>query len=289
MFERVVGQPGEHAPVSQLAGAGQDGRIIHPAEATQSAPRRRKMSEFTPGTVVLVGGGPGDPDLLTIGGLRAVRAADVIAYDRLAPLGVLTEAKPGAVLIDVGKIPRGPQTPQDQINQLLISHAQAGALVVRLKGGDNYLFGRGGEEALACAAAGVSVQVIPGVSSALAAPALAGIPVTHRGLSQGVTIVSGHVPPTDDRSELDWAAIARTRTTLVILMGVKYLPEIVATLLAAGLDAATAAAIVISAGSPQMRVLRAPVSRIAAVAADAGVEPPAITVIGAVAELELGS
>ena len=130
------------------------------------------MSEFTPGTVVLVGGGPGDPDLLTIGGLRAVRAADVIAYDRLAPLGVLTEAKPGAVLIDVGKIPRGPQTPQDQINQLLISHAQAGALVVRLKGGDNYLFGRGGEEALACAAAGVSVQVIPGVSSALAAPAL---------------------------------------------------------------------------------------------------------------------
>ena len=247
------------------------------------------MSEFTPGTVVLVGGGPGDPDLLTIGGLRAVRAADVIAYDRLAPLGVLTEAKPGAVLIDVGKIPRGPQTPQDQINQLLISHAQAGALVVRLKGGDNYLFGRGGEEALACAAAGVSVQVIPGVSSALAAPALAGIPVTHRGLSQGVTIVSGHVPPTDDRSELDWAAIARTRTTLVILMGVKYLPEIVATLLEAGLDAKTPAAIVSSAGSPQMRVLRAPVSRIAAVAADAGVEPPAITVIGAVAELELGS
>lgn len=247
------------------------------------------MSEFMRGTVVLVGGGPGDPDLLTLGGLRAVRAADVIAYDRLAPLEVLAEAKPGAELIDVGKIPRGRQTPQDQINQLLISHAQAGRLVVRLKGGDNYLFGRGGEEALACSAAGVGVQVIPGVSSALAAPALAGIPVTHRGLSQGVTIVSGHVPPTDDRSELDWAAIARTRTTLVILMGVKYLPEIVTALLDAGLDAATPAAIVISAGSPQMRVLRAPVSRIAAVAMDAGVEPPAITVIGAVADLELGS
>ena len=125
------------------------------------------------------------------------------------------------------------------------------------------------------------------MSSAIAGPGLAGIPVTHRGLSQGVTIVSGHVPPGDDRSDLDWAALARSRTTLVILMGVKYLPEIVAELTRAGLDPATPAAIVISAGTPQMRVLRASLGRIAQLAADAGVEPPAITVIGAVAALEL--
>lgn len=245
------------------------------------------MSDLRPGTVVLVGGGPGDPDLITVGGLRAVREADVIIYDRLAPLAVLDEARPDAERICVGKVPRGQQTSQVDINALLVAHAKAGKKVVRLKGGDNYLFGRGGEEALECAAAGVPVQVIPGVSSSLAAPALAGIPVTHRGLSQGVTIVSGHVPPADERSDLDWPALVRSRTTLVILMGVKFLPEIVATLGEAGLDDATPAAVVMCAGSPRMRVLRAPVSQIAQLAAAEGVEPPAVTVIGAVAGLEL--
>lgn len=239
------------------------------------------------GTVVLVGGGPGDPDLITVGGLRAVQQADVIVFDRLAPLAVLEEARPDAEKIDVGKIPRGPQTSQDEINAILISHARRGLRVVRLKGGDNFLFGRGGEEAIECAAAGIPVEVIPGVSSSIAAPALAGIPVTHRGLSQGVTIVSGHVPPHDPRSELNWAALATTRTTLVILMGVKYLPEIVAELLAAGLDDQTPAAIVMNAGSDQMRVLRAPVIQIAEVAEREGVVPPAITIIGAVAALDL--
>ena len=247
-----------------------------------------RPGSYSPGSVILVGGGPGDPDLITVAGLRAVRQADVIIYDRLAPLAVLEQARPDAELIDVGKIPRGAQTSQHDINALLVSHARAGKRVVRLKGGDNYLFGRGGEEALECAAAGVPVRVIPGVSSALAAPALAGIPVTHRGLSQGVTIVSGHVPPGDERSELDWASLARTRTTLVVLMGVKYLPEIVAELLASGLPTDTPAAIVMSAGSPQMRVLRGRVADIALLAADQGVEPPAITIIGAVAGLELG-
>ena len=247
-----------------------------------------RPGSYSPGSVILVGGGPGDPDLITVAGLRAVRQADVIIYDRLAPLAVLEQARPDAELIDVGKIPRGAQTSQDDINALLVSHARAGKRVVRLKGGDNYLFGRGGEEALECAAAGVPVRVIPGVSSALAAPALAGIPVTHRGLSQGVTIVSGHVPPGDERSELDWASLARTRTTLVVLMGVKYLPEIVAELLASGLPTDTPAAIVMSAGSPQMRVLRGRVADIALLAAGQGVEPPAITIIGAVAGLELG-
>ncbi|MGI5950283.1 MAG: uroporphyrinogen-III C-methyltransferase [Brooklawnia sp.] len=246
------------------------------------------MTELTSGSVTLVGGGPGDPDLITVAGLRAVQLADVILFDRLAPQALLAEASPEAELVDVGKIPRGQQTPQEEINALLVSHARAGKKVLRLKGGDSYLFGRGGEEALACTEAGIPVQVIPGVSSAIAAPALAGIPVTHRGLSQGVTIVSGHVPPGDSRSDLDWAAMAQTGTTLVILMGVKYLPQIVAALLGARMAPQTAAAIVVNAGSPQMRVLRAPLDRIAEVAQAEGVEPPAITIIGAVAGLDLG-
>ena len=132
-----------------------------------------------PGTVTLVGGGPGDPDLITVAGLKAVRQADVVLYDRLSPVEVLDEAPEGCVLLEVGKIPRGPFTPQEEINRLLIEHAQAGRRVVRLKGGDPYVFGRGGEEWLACAEAGVPVRVVPGVSSAIAGPALAGVPVTR--------------------------------------------------------------------------------------------------------------
>lgn len=245
------------------------------------------MSQIEPGSVVLVGGGPGDPELITVGGLRAIQQAEVILYDNLAPQAVLTEAAADAELIDVGKLPRGEQTSQEEINALLIRHAQAGRRVVRLKGGDSYLFGRGGEEAIACAEAGIAVRVIPGVSSAMAGPALAGIPVTHRGLSQGVTIVSGHVPPGDERSQLDWRALAAGGTTLVILMGVKYLPQIIAELSAAGLDAATPAAIVERAASAQMRVVRAPMGRLTAIAEQVGIQPPAITVIGAVAELDL--
>ncbi len=153
------------------------------------------MSDAAPGRVILVGGGPGDPDLLTIGGLKALRRADVVLYDHLAPLACLDEVRPGTVLVDVGKIPRGPQTPQEDINALLVEHARAGATVVRFKGGDAFVFGRGSEEWQACAAAGIPVEVIPGVSSAIAGPALAGIPLTHRGLSQSFTVVSGHVGP----------------------------------------------------------------------------------------------
>jgi uroporphyrin-III C-methyltransferase / precorrin-2 dehydrogenase / sirohydrochlorin ferrochelatase len=239
------------------------------------------------GWVTLVGGGPGDPALLTEGGRRAVRAADVVLYDRLAPLAVLAEAAPGAELVDVGKVPRGRHTPQEAINDLLVQHAQAGRRVVRLKGGDSFVFGRGGEEAQACTAAGVPVRVVPGVSSAIAAPALAGIPVTHRTLSQGFTVVSGHVPPGDPRSDVDWVAHATSRTTLVVLMGVANLHAICRTLQSAGLAPGTPVAVVTDAGSPEMRVLRAPLADIAAVSAAAGVEPPAVTVIGEVAALSL--
>ncbi|QQS01574.1 MAG: uroporphyrinogen-III C-methyltransferase [Austwickia sp.] len=249
--------------------------------------------DLEPGTVTLVGGGPGDPGLITVQGLHAIRQADVLVYDRLAPLECLAEARPSAELVDVGKIPRGRQTPQERINEILVAEAAAGKRVVRLKGGDAFVFGRGGEEWQACTAAGVPVHVVPGVTSAVAIPELAGIPVTHRSLTQGFTVVSGHVPPGDPRGTVDWAALARARTTLVILMGVKYLPEIVAALREAGLDDGTPAAVIAShlqAGGHTAaadQVLRGELADIAALSAGAGIEPPAVVVIGSVVALHL--
>ena len=246
------------------------------------------QAELTPGEVVLVGGGPGDPDLLTVAALRALRQADVIVHDRLGANAALADVSTETELISVGKIPRGPFTPQEDINALLIDLARKGLRVVRLKGGDNYVFGRGGEEWLACAEAGVPVRVIPGVTSAVSVPALAGIPVTHRGLTQGFTVVSGHVPPGDPRCTIDWAALAATGTTLVLLMAVKNLPQIAAALMEAGLDASTPAAVVADGSTAAQATWHAPLSDIADVAASAGVAPPAIVVIGEVAGLSLG-
>lgn len=239
----------------------------------------------TPGSVTLVGGGPGDPDLLTIAGLRALQAAEIILTDHLAPdvSGLVNDTE----IVNVGKTPHGPATPQERINELLIDHARAGRAVVRLKGGDSFVFGRGGEEYLACSAAGIPVRIIPGVTSAVAAPALAGIPVTHRGLSQGFTVVSGHVAPGDPRSDLDWAALARTRTTLVLLMGVTHLAAITEALVQGGLPAETPAAIVTKAASPDMAVVRGTLATIAGLADVEGVRPPSITVVGDVAALDL--
>ncbi|WP_201467299.1 uroporphyrinogen-III C-methyltransferase [Janibacter melonis] len=234
----------------------------------------------TTGRVLLVGGGPGDPGLLTIAGRDALAVADVVVTDRLAPLAAIVEHAPQAEVIHVGKIPRGDFTPQERINELLVEHALAGRTVVRLKGGDGYLFGRGGEEWQACAAAGVPVEVVPGVSSAFAVPALAGIPVTHRGLSQGVVVVSGHVAPEDPRSEVDWAALATSRLTIVVLMGVATLGSIARALVAAGMPADTPAACVADGASPQQRSVRAPLSGIAAAADEGAFAPPALTVIG---------
>jgi uroporphyrin-III C-methyltransferase len=233
--------------------------------------------------VVLVGGGPGDPGLLTVAGLGAIREADVVVADRLAPLAVLEQVRPGTEIIDVAKIPRGEFTPQEEINRLLIAHAAAGKCVVRLKGGDNFVFGRGGEEWQACAAAGIDVQVVPGVSAALAGPALAGIPVTHRSLNQGFSVVTGHVPPGDPRSTVDWSALARSGTALIVLMGVANLAAIAQALIAGGLDPSTPAATVSNAGYPGQRSVRASVADIAAVTAAAGLTAPAVTVIGSVA------
>ncbi len=247
--------------------------------ADATAPRTRTGV----GRVTLVGGGPGDPGLLTVAGLEAIRRADVIICDRLAPLAVLSQARSDAEIVDVAKIPRGAYTSQERINALLVEHATAGADVVRFKGGDNFIFGRGGEEWQACAAAGIEVTVIPGVSSATAGPALAGIPLTHRQLTQGFTVVSGHAAPGDPASTLDWAALARANTTLVVLMGLATLPAITATLVAEGLDPVTPALTIADAGLPSQRVVGGTVADIAARTADAGFTPPAVTVIGAVA------
>jgi uroporphyrin-III C-methyltransferase len=241
------------------------------------------------GEVTLVGGGPGDPDLLTIGGLRALRDADVVLYDHLAPLACLAETKPGAVLVDVGKLPRGRQTAQTDINALLVEHARTGATVVRFKGGDPFVLGRGSEEWLACAEAGIPVRVIPGVSSAIAGPELAGIPLTHRGLTQSFSVVSGHVGPDHPASTVNWDALAHESGTIVILMGVAHLGEICAGLVARGLAADTPAAIVARAATPDQRTLRGTVGTLPGIAAEAGVEPPALTVIGAVVDLQLHS
>lgn len=243
--------------------------------------------DFPPGSVVLVGGGPGDPGLMTVAGLAAIREADVIVHDRLGALKSMEQAREGAEIINVGKIPRGAFTPQEEINSILVDRARQGLRVVRLKGGDNYVFGRGGEEWLACRDAGVPVRVIPGVTSAVSVPALAGIPVTHRGLTQGFVVVSGHVPPSDPRSEVNWAALATSNLTLVVLMGVQNLPEIAAELQRNGLPADTPAAVVADGATPGQLTLRAPLSSIADASARSGVRPPAIVVIGQVAALEL--
>ncbi|KGN31925.1 uroporphyrinogen-III C-methyltransferase [Knoellia sinensis KCTC 19936] len=232
------------------------------------------------GRVTLVGGGPGSVDLLTVGGLRAIREADVLVCDRLAPLSALNEARPDAEVIHVGKIPRGAFTPQETINDVLVKHALAGRHVVRLKGGDNYVFGRGGEEWNACVAHGIRVEVIPGVTSAVAVPALAGIPLTHRGLTQGFVVVSGHVGPGDERNDANWAALAQSGLTIVILMGVAALAEISETLIAHGMDPATPAACIADGAMPSQRSARATLADIASVAADEDLTPPAITVVG---------
>lgn len=238
------------------------------------------------GRVTLVGAGPGDPGLLTVAGREAIETADVVVADRLAPWEALAWAPPHAEVVDVSKIPFGRSTSQDEINRILVERARAGHHVVRLKGGDSYVFGRGFEEVQACAAAGVPTTVIPGVTSSVAAPELAGVPVTHRGLVQGFTVVSGHVPPGHPDSTVDYAALARSGTTLVVLMGVRTLPAIAEALVEGGLDGATPCALVADASLPSQRSLRTTLAKAATESAAAGIGAPAVAVIGHVAALE---
>lgn len=254
----------------------------------QSASRHDSPATVSRGRVIIVGGGPGDPGLLTVAGRAALAAADVIVTDRLAPVGALHGIAPRAQIIDASKIPGGRRTEQYEINAMLIEHALAGRTVVRLKGGDGFVFGRGGEEADECVRAGVTVEVIPGVSSAIAAPAAALIPVTHRGLTQGFTVVSGHVPPDHPDCTVDYAALARTNTTIVLMMAVGNLNAITRALIDAGMPDTTPAAVIADGTLAGQRELRGDLGTIAAAAHAAGVRPPATTVIGAVAGFVAG-
>src|SRR5919202_438275 len=215
--------------------------------------RRRGPRAVTPGTVYLVGAGPGDPRLGTPPALGVIPRADVILHDRLIPLEALRGARDDAEVIDVGKIGGGEQVPQEETTRLVVEYALAGRDVVRLKGGDPFVFGRGGEEAQACRAAGVPFEVVPGVTAGVAAPAYAGIPVTHRGLASAVAFVTGHEDPAKPETAIDWEALARFPGTLVLYMGVGTLPEISERLIAAGRDPAEPAAVLSSRTPPPQR------------------------------------
>ncbi len=231
-------------------------------------------------TVFLVGSGPGDPGLITVRGLDLVRRAEVLVVDRLAGTELPLEAPEGCLVIDAGKAPGRVAMTQDEINACLVEHGLAGRMVVRLKGGDPFVFGRGSEEAEALRAAGVGYEVVPGISSAIAAPSAGGIPVTHRGLATHVTIVTGHEDPAKAETQTDWAALARAGGTLVLLMGVGRLGAIAAALVAGGRDPATPVGIVERGTLPTQRVTTGTLATIAADAEAAGVRSPAVTVVG---------
>ena len=255
------------------------GRLDRPTEAgADSTP----TMDARPGTVALVGAGPGDPELITVRGRRLLAAATVVIADRLAPGLLLDELGPHVELVDASKIPYGPQATQDEINRIIVDRAKAGAFVVRLKGGDPYVFGRGGEEVLACAAAGVPVLVVPGVTSAIAVPGAAGIPVTHRGVTHEFTVVSGHVAPGHPNSLVDWAALGRMRGTICVLMGLTHLAAIAEALIAGGRPPTTPAAVIQDGTTTHERVVTAPLRDLAAAAQAAGLRTPAMAVVGEV-------
>lgn len=236
-----------------------------------------------PGIVHLVGAGPGDPGLMTARALELIARAGVILYDRLIPEGALGGARKDAELIYVGKRPGNPAMPQEEISRLLVERARGGAEVVRLKGGDPFVFGRGGEEAEALAAEEIAFEVVPGVTAGVAAPAYAGIPVTHRDDASAVAFVTGHEDPAKGESAIDWKALARFPGTLVFYMGVKRLPEIAAKLIEAGRDPGQPAAVIERGTLPGQRVLESSLASIAAEAEAAAIRPPALTVVGEVA------
>jgi uroporphyrin-III C-methyltransferase/precorrin-2 dehydrogenase/sirohydrochlorin ferrochelatase len=261
--------PRRSAAVRDAVVAGlRDGTLVAPQHRTRKA------------GVALVGGGPGDPDLITVRGRRLLAEADVVIADRLGPRDLLDELPPHVEVIDAAKIPYGRAMAQEAINAALIEHAKAGRAVVRLKGGDPYVFGRGMEEAEALAEAGIPVTVVPGVSSAISVPGAAGIPVTHRGVAHEFTVVSGHVAPDDPRSLVDWPALAQLRGTLVLLMAVERIGAIADTLIAGGRAADTLVAVVQEGTTAAQRRVDATLATVAAKVVAEGVRPPAVVVIG---------
>ena len=237
------------------------------------------------GSVALVGGGPGDPELITVRGRRLLFEADVVVTDRLAPRSLLAELDPTVEIIDCGKSAHRHNLTQDQINDVIVDRALRGLRVVRLKGGDPFVFGRGSEEAAVCVAAGIDVQVVPGITSAIAAPAAAGIPVTHRGLAADFAVVSGHRDPGRAEAGWNWPELAVGPATLVLLMSMDTLADISAELIEHGRPSDTPAAAIHRATLPDQRVVRSTLGRLAAEVAAAGLTAPSVVVIGAVAAL----
>jgi uroporphyrin-III C-methyltransferase/precorrin-2 dehydrogenase/sirohydrochlorin ferrochelatase len=254
-----------------------DGSIADRASRTAAGDR--------PGSVVLVGGGPGDPGLITVRGRQAIAQADVVLADHLAPQSLLASLPADVEVIDASKLPRGRSMAQEQINALLIEHARAGRRVVRLKGGDPFVFGRGMEELEACVAAGVAVEVVPGITSAIAVPALAGIPVTHRGLTHEFVVVSGHLPPGHPQSLVDWSALGRLRGTVVVLMGVDTAPAIAAALIEHGRPGTTPVAIISDGSMSTQRTVRTTLAGLPKTVIDEDIRPPAVWVVGGVVDL----
>ncbi|MGP4024238.1 uroporphyrinogen-III C-methyltransferase [Actinomadura sp. 3N407] len=243
--------------------------------ALESRHSRRK-----PAGVALVGGGPGDPGLITVRGRQLLAMADVVVTDRLAPGGLLDELATDVEVIDAAKIPYGRTVTQDVINEYLVEHAREGRFVVRLKGGDPFVFGRGGEEALYCARHGVPVTVVPGITSAVAVPSAAGIPVTHRGVAQEFHVVSAHVPPGHEDSTVDWEALGRANGTIVLLMAVERMKLIASALMRYGRSSDTPVAVIQDGTLPGQRSLTATLGTVADAMAAGEVRPPAIVVVG---------
>lgn len=243
-----------------------------------------KPKEISTGKAWLVGAGPGRADLITVRGLRALQAADVVIYDRLIDRELLNEARPDAELIFVGKRPDHHTMTQNEINRLLVAQVQSGRQVVRLKGGDPFVFGRGGEEALALVAAGLPYEIVPGVSSALAVPAYAGVPVTQRNIATSFAVITGHEAAGKADSQTDWDALARI-PTLVVLMGVAQIASIAQALMAAGRSGETPAIAISQGGTDQQRSVRARLADLPAAIAAARLLAPAVIVIGDVAAL----
>jgi len=237
------------------------------------------------GTVALVGGGPGDPELITVRGRRLLARADVVVADRLAPPELLSELPAHVEVIDAAKIPYGRAMAQEAINDVLIERARAGAFVVRLKGGDPFVFARGYEEVIACAEAGIPVTVVPGVTSAIAVPALAGVPVTHRGVNHEFVVVSGHLAPDAPESLVNWDALAAMTGTIVLLMAVERIELFAAALQKGGRPADTPVLVVQQGSTAGQRTVRATLADVATVIRSEGVRPPAIIVIGPVVEV----
>lgn len=250
----------------------QDGRI-----EARSAVR-------TPG-VVLVGGGPGDPELITVAGRKALLDADVVVADRLAPRELLGMLRDDVELIDVAKLPRGRSATQEFINSVIVEKALEGKVVARYKGGDNFVFGRGFEEIIACREAGVPVRVIPGLTSSVSVPGLAGIPVTHRGVTHEFTVISGHIPPGHPDSLVNWDAVAQLNGTVVLMMAVENAPTIAEALLAGGRDGSTPVAVVCDGSMPTERTVFSTLASLAQDLVTYAVAPPAIIVIGEVVRL----